>query len=290
MKKLLTRVLTLIMMVSTIMALAIADETDSVTVYVTISDGTGKLVVSQEAVIVTDSDADGALTINDALYAAHEAKYEGGAAEGYLAYSSEFGVSLSKLWGENNGGAYGYYVNNASAWGLTDTVEANDYVNAYVFTDLTTWSDTYSFFDKNNVSAKSGEAVELTLSMAGYDASWNPVTLPVEGATITIDGVVSEYKTDAEGKVSITLEEGSHVISAVSETVTLVPPVCVVEVTAKNAGDDNSDSSNETAPEGNDPQPETGDVAGLALLTVCTVTAFAGVVASALRKKGGYEK
>lgn len=294
MKKLLTKVLTLIMLVSTIMALAIADEADSVTVYVTISDGTGKLVMSQKAVTVTDSDADGALTINDALYVAHEVGYEGGAAVGYTSAYGDYGLSLNKLWGEENGGAYGYYVNNVSAWSLTDTVKANDYINAYVYTDLTAWSDTYSFFDKNTASAKEGETVQLTLSMAGYDASWNPVTLPVEGATITIDGVASEYKTDAEGQVSIALEEGSHVISAVSETVTLVPPVCVVEVTAENAGDadnnDNSGGSDEAVPEGNDPQPETGDEAELVLLAVCAMTAFAGVVVISSRKKSGYEK
>lgn len=287
MKKLLKNVVVLMMLVGMLAAFAIAEEADSVTVYVTISDGTGKLVMSQEAVTVTDSDADGALTINDALFAAHEAKYEGGAAKGYLAYSSEFGLSLSKLWGEDNGGSYGYYLNNASAWSLTDEVKANDYVNAYVYTDLTTWSDTYSFFDKNTASAKGGEPVELTLSMAGYDENWNPVTLPVEGAIITIDGVASVYKTDAEGKVSITLDEGSHVISAVSETVTLVPPVCVAEIEAVDSGDaDSSDNTNGS----NDSQPETGDEAELALLVVCAMTAFAGIVVVNSKKKSNYEK
>ena len=96
------------------------------------------------------------------------------------------------------------------------------------------WSDTYCFFDKYTVNAEAGEEISLTLKYAGYDASWNPVVLPVEGAVITIDGAATEYKTDAEGKVDVKLDKaGDIVISATSETMTLVPPVCKAAVAAK---------------------------------------------------------
>ena len=74
----------------------------------------------------------------------------------------------------------------------------------------------------------------LTLSYAGYDENWNPIVLPVDGATITMNGVATAYKTDADGKVTVTLEKaGDVVISASSQTQTLVPPVCTVSVAAK---------------------------------------------------------
>ncbi|MBP5657968.1 MAG: hypothetical protein J6X52_05545, partial [Clostridia bacterium] len=79
-------------------------------VYVTIANG--ELVLAREAVTLTDADNDGALTINDALYLAHEAKFEGGAAAGYASSTGDYGLSLTKLWGVENGGSYGYFVND----------------------------------------------------------------------------------------------------------------------------------------------------------------------------------
>ena len=212
-------------------AFAAEASTETATVYVTLSDAEGKLVLTQEAITVTDVDGDGKLTIHDALYAAHEAKFDGGAAAGYGAEEGAYGLAITKLWGEENGGSYGYYVNNASAWSLTDSVVDGDYVNAFVYTDLIAWSDTFCFFDVNTIVASEGDTVELSLMAAGYDASYNPITVPVEGATITVNGVATDVKTDAQGKASVKLDTtGKTVISATSETQTLVPPVCVATV------------------------------------------------------------
>ena len=65
-------------------------------VFVTIADENGKLALARVAVTVSDIDADGAITINDALYAAHETFYEGGAEAGYASYTGDYGLSLSK--------------------------------------------------------------------------------------------------------------------------------------------------------------------------------------------------
>ncbi|MBQ9898647.1 MAG: hypothetical protein IJM44_04225 [Ruminococcus sp.] len=203
---------------------------DALKVNVTIADAEGKLAVVQEQVEVTDADSDGALTINDALILAHDKFYEGGSEAGYGSSVSQYGLGMTKLWGSENGGSYGYYVNNTAAMSLADTIKDGDYINAFVYTDLTGWSDKYCWFNENTLSANDGDTVELTLSAAGYDASWNPVTLAVEGAVITVDGEATEYKTDAEGKVSLPLTAGSHVISAKSDSEILVPPALKAEV------------------------------------------------------------
>lgn len=259
-----------------ITAFAEGSATDTASVYVTISDDEGKLVLAQEAITVTDTDGDGALTVSDALYGAHEAKFEGGAAAGFANASTDWGLSLVKLWGVENGGSYGYYVNNVSAMGLADPIADGDYINAFIYTDLTTWSDKYTFFDINTLTAANGEEVSLTLSAAGYDADYNPITVPVEGAAITLNGAVTEYKTDAEGKVTFTVEEtGNVVISAISETQTLVPPVCMAEINANETAAvttstadtaittstaANSTKTNTTAAAtGNNNSPQTGD-------------------------------
>ena len=214
-----------------LLTLALCGAAVAETVYVTIADGQGQLVMVNAAIDVTDVDADGALTINDALYAAHEAAYEGGAEAGYAAADAGYGLSISKLWGEENGGSYGYYLNDVSAYSLLDPVADGDYLNAFVYTDLEAWSDVYCAFDCRTVEMEAGAEVGLTLNMMTFDENWNPVSLPVEGAILTIDGEDSEVVTDAEGKAQFTIEAaGEYLISARSDSAILVPPVCIVTV------------------------------------------------------------
>lgn len=221
---------------------------EDVQVYVTISDGS--LAMANEEITVSDIDGDGALTINDALYCAHEAAYEGGAEAGYGSYEGDYGLALSKLWGIENGGSYGYYVNNTSAMSLGDTISSGDHINAFVYTDLTAWSDTYCYFDNFTVSADAGSEIALTLSAASFDENYAPVTIPVENAVITINGEKTDFITDAEGKAVITINDaGKAVISAVSDSMTLVPPVCAADISASAAAP--SDSTTAPAKTGN---------------------------------------
>lgn len=199
---------------------------DDPVVYVSIADAEGALAVAQEPVSVNDADGDGQITVNDALIIAHEEFYEGGAAEGYAAVNSDYGLSVAKLWGSENGGSYGYYVNGASAWSLVDPLSDGDYLDAFVYTDLEAWSDMYTCFEKRELG---GTSVALTLTGAGFDENWNPVSVPIVGAEITVDGERSGFFTDENGQVVVTLEkkEGRTVLSAVSDTATIVPPAAV---------------------------------------------------------------
>ena len=215
-------VLTLILALSLCLCFATA-ENEGTTVYVTISDG--DLEVVRYAVTLSDIDGDEKLTINDALYLAHEAAFEGGAEAGYATAETQYGLSLSKLWGIENGGSYGYYVNNVGAYSPADELKDGDELVAFVYTDLATWSDSFCYFDKTETEA--GE-VTLKLSMVGWDANFMPVEMPVAGATITIDGEATEYVTGEDGTVTFTVADTATLISASSETLTLVPPVCVV--------------------------------------------------------------
>ena len=241
MKKLFSLALTIFMLVGCFNLTALADETTEATetaeVYVTIANA-GKLEVAQEKVTVTDVDEDGALTINDTLVVAHDVYYEGGAEAGYASANTDYGLSIAKLWGDTSG-SFGYYVNHASAWSLADVVEDGDYVNAFVYKDAAFWSDTYCYFDVNTTTGTAGEDITVTLSMAGYDANWNPIVLPAADATITVNGETTDVKTDAEGKATIQIAQGgTYVISATSDTMTLVPPVCVATVASTDTAKD----------------------------------------------------
>ncbi|MBQ8248751.1 MAG: hypothetical protein IJY93_02555 [Clostridia bacterium] len=195
-------------------------------VYVTIAKG--GIVLAYEDVDLRDADNDGTLTVSDALYLAHEEKYNGGASAGFASEMSDYGLSLTKLWGDESG-SFGYTVNNVSCMSLADPVKAGDHIVAYVYTDTATWSDIYCYFDKAELDINENAQFTLALTMNTYDAEWNTVQIPVEGARITINGNTTDYVTDANGKVTLSLTDDA-IISAVSDTMTLVPPICSVDV------------------------------------------------------------
>ena len=223
MKKILSIAMAVALILGVFCMSASADQS-GIGVYVTIADENGELALALEKITVADLDGDGKYTLDEALYAAHEAKFVGGAAAGYASEDTQWGISLMKLWGAENGGSYGYCVNDASAMGLGQELAEGDRINAYVYTDLVAWSDTYCFFDQAELTVPVGSEVTLTLMASGYDANWNPVTLPVAGATVTVNGADIAL-TDSEGKVTLTASAiGEYLISAKSESATLVPP------------------------------------------------------------------
>lgn len=226
---------------------------DTAAVHITIGDA-GTLAVPCETVQVADRDGDGVFTIDEALYAVHEAYYDGGAAAGYVSETTEWGLSLKTLWGVTNGGSYGYYINNASAMSLADALNEGDYLNVYSYQDLAGWSDTYCFFDVSEIAdTKQGDAVTLTLSAASYDDNWMPVNVPVEGAVITVNGARTSYVTDENGKVTVTLDRaGALILGAESDTAVLVPTalrvnVAEADVTTGSAADNTTAATSTTS-------------------------------------------
>lgn len=266
MKKLIMLTLALGMILSSFV-FTVSGEGESVTVYVTIANGNLALVKQQVA--VNDVDGDGKITINDSLVAAHR-EYYPGIGDGYAYEITAYGISMTMLWGVENGGSYGYYVNDSMALSLADELHEGDYVYAFAYTDTVNFSDTYSYFDISSVSAAVKEEFTLTLYSLGLDENWQPVVAPVEAATIVVDGNITQFKTDSQGRVTLSLDtEGEYVISAVSESINLLPPVCLVKVEKET--------------------PVTSDrnmnVVYISLAAVAIV-----IIAAALNRKVGYEK
>lgn len=199
------------------------------TVLVTIADKNGEAVLKLAEITASDLDEDGKVTIYEALKAAHATCPNGGA-DGFAAEVGQYGLSMVKLWGDENGGNFGYYVNETSSMSLADEVHTGDRVVAFAYTDLVGWSDAFCYFDPVIATKTSGENVEVTLTALLPDDNWNPVQTPVEGAKILVNGVDSGLTTDAEGKVTLTLESGVNEITATSETMTLVPPIAKITV------------------------------------------------------------
>lgn len=208
----------------------------SVDISISIADA-GKLVVTQEALTVTDADADGSLTINDALILSHDKFYEGGAAAGYSYAATDWGLSITKLWGKENNGSFGYTVNDTFANSLSDILKSGDRVYAYCYQDAEHYTDMYTYFDKTDRSEYTvGDEIELTLMANTFDESWKAVQKPVADAVILIDGKETAYKTGADGKVKVKTDKaGQIVISAANENSIIVPPVYKATVKEKAA-------------------------------------------------------
>lgn len=285
MKKILSVLIALTLIFTGLFVSVSAETADSVEVTVTISDK-GNLVVTEQKITVSDTDNDNAITVNDVLFTSHEKFFEGGAQSGYAYGDTEYGVSIFKLWGDTSGN-FGYYVNNAMAMGLNDTVKNGDSIYGYVFKN-SDFSDVYSFFDKSSVTCDKNEEISLTLSYIGFDSNWNPVSLPVSNALITVNGNATEYKTDSDGKVTFKLaDSGAFVISAQSHDLTLVPPVCCINVAEDEPIINNPPANNQTpTPENDESQiPKTGESS---LVFVFAILLVISVVL--ISKKNIYEK
>ena len=278
---------------------ASAEEAPQITVTIA---NAGKLEVAAEKLTLTDADGDGALTVNDALMLTHHQYYGD---EGYVTVQSDWGMSIQTLWGVTNGGSYGYTVNDQFASGLTAPLKDGDYLYAYVYADAAGYSDVYTYFDiKDAGTVTSEDTITLTLNSVSYDASWQPVTAPVAGAKLVINGEKTDITTDENGQVMFrTMLSGDLVISAVSDQKTLVPPDCKVtvnavtsETTTETTGNTTETTGNTTettasaaAPQGGNkntatvPGAKTGDTDAIPALAIAAL--LAGCTAFMMRRE-----
>jgi hypothetical protein len=222
-------------------------QSDDTQVYVSIHTPEDGYVLAHQPIDLTDIDGDGKLTIDDALYIAHDKFYPTGD-EGYDSTVSTYGLMLTKLWGIENGGSFGYYVNNTMSSGLSDELKNGDSIRAYAYSDTKNYSDAYSYFNIESADIFTGRTIDLTANYFTFDANWMPVLNSLNGAEILINGEKTDLITDETGKVSVKFEKaGKNIITASSDKLTLVPPMCVVNVSEKPAtiisGDANCDGN-----------------------------------------------
>ncbi|MBQ2015086.1 MAG: hypothetical protein II242_07895, partial [Peptococcaceae bacterium] len=195
-RKAIAFVLTLAMLFSIVPTAVWADDiSGTTTAYVTIVDQgdfvyQGDFKVTHLPITFDDKNKNGYTDIDDALKQAHDEFYEGGAAAGYASEERSYGLSITMLWGDTSG-AFGYMVNNASVSNLAAPVEDDDYIVAFVYSDQTGWSDTYSYFNDDTAVIENGLALELEL----HGREWAD-PYPLADAVITIDGEAPGYTTD----------------------------------------------------------------------------------------------
>lgn len=198
-------------------------------------------------VTVKDLDSDGVLTYDEALVAAHAAFCP----DGYATKVTNYGITVSKLWGVEDDVNY-YFFNNQVALTVNvgESVKAGDKLYATVLKDTTNYTDFLSFFNAEEKTVEAGESFTLTLKgFQGMTSSldsavvipgasvgtWNNGTFtPISGKTTDAEGSVTlsfdtpgTYYVTAEGTIAATSYQG------VSVQAPTMPACCVVTVTTK---------------------------------------------------------
>lgn len=206
---------------------------ESLRVYASIADGDDKTVLACQEILLRDADGDGALTVLDALLAAHDARFDGGAAAGFASEQTENGRIATMLWGRQECG-FGIYVNHLPVGDLLAPLQDGDALYAFACEDPSEVQ--YCHFDVSRATVGGEETLTLTLTELAPDGEKQPVS----DAVIQIDGKDTAFRTDGGGKVTLQFDgSGSCIVSARKDGVALVPPVCAVSVSEEEpfAGD-----------------------------------------------------
>ena len=210
--KLVSLLLVLVLALGVILSGCGAKDTDPASsVFVTVSNAAALGTTKDgnfAAAIAVEVPAAGS-TVKEVITALHKNYCKEGEA-GFATATSEYGETIAKLWGVENGGSYLYYVNGAMANALTDPVKAGDTIDLVIMKDAAGFSDKY--FDLK--AAVDGTKVTVTATSHSFDANWNPVDKPLEGVKIyRVDGkklVDTGAVTGADGTATLTLKAGIY--------------------------------------------------------------------------------
>ena len=182
----------------------------------------------QKDVTVKDLDGNGKLTVDEALTAAHDAYYDGGAASGYgTAVSEQYGAYISKLWGDESG-AYGYLDNDVFCYSLDDEVKANDNLVAYVYKDATGYSDAYIRFGAKQYTTEEDSPIAVEIEKAGWDGTFTSLDgvqltacdlsfQPVDQDIYTVDGYDVTFSKAGTYYLTASGTESLNVVPAVAK-------------------------------------------------------------------------
>jgi len=200
-----------------------------ITVYVTVNDmcqlattKDGKLAARLEVREIEGANLDEVFKALHMLYCA-----EG--EEGYQSESTDFGISMMKAWGKDNGTAYGYYINHEMAFDCSGIVNDGDEIDLFVYKDMATYSDLYTSID-SVPSTVEGESL-VSVKYYYFDETFALKSAALEGAEIyeIKNGkmVASGIKTDKNGQCYLSPADGTELLAAVKED-------CVVSVAEPN--------------------------------------------------------
>lgn len=178
------------------------------------------------------------------------------------AANTSYGLSLTKLYGYEDG-SFGYYTDRETmAWSPVDPVTA-DGTEVFLFHyDYT--AAAYAVFDKTEYEGTTASPAVVTVKKMDYDANWNPV---FKGVAATVyaknDKTEKAFTCAADGTVTLKgLEAGTYDLTAYfgDASAYIVSPYAVYKVTkADKPSPDNTGSGSGTVHETPDKTGKVGD-------------------------------
>ena len=156
--------------------------------------------------------------------------------EKLAAADTEYGLSLTRLYGYEDGG-FGYYVNRETmAWSPLDEITA-DNTEVFLF-HYDYMAASYAVFDKAEYSGTTTDPATVTVKQMGYDADWNPVFSGIPAAVTATNGDKAKtFSCAADGTAVLTgLSAGTYELTASygTEEAYIVSPYAVLTVTKGN--------------------------------------------------------
>ncbi len=209
-----------------------SNEAEPIEVSVTIVDK-GNIIVPEETITVIDLDKSGDFNVDEVLVAAHEEFYASGAEAGYASEDSDFGLYMTKFWGDDSG-YFGYWCNDDACWSLDDVVEEGDYIVAFIYQNTSTWDYYSKFADTDYETVQEVDAV-ISLERSDYDEEWNVIYKPHKGATIKLyNEAFEEISADAysvtdnaDGTYSVKVKDaGVYKVVGYDSATPIVPNLC----------------------------------------------------------------
>ena len=139
----------------------------------------GKIMAGQ-TVTVKDLDKDGKMSFDEALVAAHKAYNK---KAGYATVLTEYGASVTKLWGVETFNTLFFDNGVPIASNVKDTeIKKGDKLYASINADDSYYSDWYTAFDKEKATVYAKR--ELTLNLSGFQAMAGSEVQPVKNVMI----------------------------------------------------------------------------------------------------------
>ena len=231
MKKNLLRIFCIVLALTMLVGLMPVLAADEVTVYVSVS-AQGALAQTKDGkpAVQLAVKVPAGSTVEDAIIAAHTAYCPDGA-EGWEKAESDWGMSMTRIWGSYDGvGAW--YLNGVmpmeQSWDIAAT--DGDYVDLILYGE--DWSDSYAVFDKRTAAAATGEKITLTLTHDVFDENWVASPAGLAGAIVKLADGTELGTTDEEGKITLTFNKaGTYLVTAEDPDLVITAPACVITVT-----------------------------------------------------------
>ena len=207
-------------------------------VYVSGAKG-GTLCLVNQPVTVKDLNADGLLSYDEALQAAHETYCPGG----YVSLEGSYGLQVGMLWSEGDGNfANALFYNNDEALQMNvgeSYVEGGDRLYACMLKYSDGWGDAYAYFGQTELTVDSSEEFTLTLNGSSYMGA--PIACEEIKVGTWNDSTFTEISGknfDADGNVTLSFDQaGTYIVSAEGEyydeygsLTPIMPPYCTVTV------------------------------------------------------------